>query len=94
MDINITETRNIARRKHLVSATICPGGEQVRWSLINVSEDLRPQHPSNQHKYTKMSSTIKVGANVPYKMILLKNYNNEKTKQTYLTLGSKSDTTN
>lgn len=50
-DINVTDTKNIANLKHLLSATICPGGEQAPGSSTGVSEGGRgPQHPSNQHK--------------------------------------------
>lgn len=50
-DISVTDTRKMAIRRHLLFATISPGGEHIPGSSIGVSDGgLGPQQPSNQHK--------------------------------------------
>lgn len=71
-EINVTDTRNIAMRRHLLLATISPGGEQAPGSSVGVSEGgIGLQQPSNQQRYTNIIKTIKVGDKVPYSTILL-----------------------
>lgn len=75
-EISVTDTRNIAMRRHLLLATISPGGEQAPGSSVGVSEGGSGlQQPSNQHRYTNITSTISVGDKVPYNTMLLKTWN-------------------
>lgn len=73
-EINVTDTKNIAIRRHLLLATISPGGEQAPGSSAGVSEaGTGLQQPCNQQRYTNIVNTINVGDKVPYNTMLLKN---------------------
>lgn len=76
-EIRMTDTKNIAIRRHLLFATISPGGEQAPGSSTGVSEGgTGLQQPSNQQRYTKIINTINVGDRVPYSTMLLKTKGN------------------
>lgn len=71
-EIKVTVNKNMAILRHRLSATIRPGGTQLSMCSKGVSvAGFELQHPSNQHKYTKTSRTMKVGPSVPYNIIPL-----------------------
>lgn len=74
-EISVTDTKKMAMRRHLLLATISPGGEHAPGSSTGVSVGgTGLQQPSNQQRYTNIIKTIKVGDRVPYNTMLLKKH--------------------